>query len=302
MSQLKDIKCRCYMLTIFRPDEYEKIKPEIVPKEIKYFVGQIEECPKTKKPHIQAYIELTSPMRINAVKKIINCSWAHLEPRRGTQQQAISYCTKDESRIASLPSIGEPGKQGKRVDLEALKDLEFMKLSDWILKNQELAIKYPRGVQSIKQAYDIKNFSTKERDIQVHANLGDPGCGKTRSVYDTYGFENVYKLNTNSNGALWFDGYEGQDVLLIDDFKGWIKYTELLTILDRYPYRCQIKGGFTYANWTKVIITSNYEVDKWYNENVDMRALKRRINKVTWNLKKFHYEQHGMIRELVFDE
>lgn len=53
--------------------------------------------------------------------------------------------------------------------------------------------------------------------------------------------------------------------------------SEFLRILDRYPYKCNIKGSHTMANWTKVYITSNHAVEKWYDKNLD--AVTRRITK-----------------------
>src|SRR6185503_7283590 len=125
------------------------------------------------------------------------------------------------------------------------------------------------------------------RKIKVSVLIGPPGCGKTRKVYDNHDITDIYKLNTSTNGTLWFDGYVGQRILLIDDFKGWIKFTELLTILDVYPYRCQIKGGYCYANWDEVYITSNYSIDNWYND-VNLSALMRRIHIINdqWDIVK----------------
>ena len=49
-------------------------------------------------------------------------------------------------------------------------------------------------------------------------------------------------LSQNTNGTLWFDGYRGQKTLILDDFYGWLKYGDLLKILEGHPYRCQMKG------------------------------------------------------------
>ena len=95
----------------------------------------------------------------------------------------------------------------------------------------------------------------------------------------------VYKLNQPSNNSLWFDGYNGEKVLLIDDFSGWVKYRELLTLLDGYPYRCEMKGGHVWAKWNWVIITSNLDVKNWYNRE-DIDPLTRRISEEVIFLRK----------------
>ena len=49
-------------------------------------------------PHVQGYIEFNCQLRLNAAKRLIS-QRAHLEVRRGSQQQAIAYCEKQETRL-----------------------------------------------------------------------------------------------------------------------------------------------------------------------------------------------------------
>lgn len=59
--------------------------------------------------------------------------------------------------------------------------------------------------------------------------------------------------------------------------------TRLLQVLDIYPLRLPIKGGFTLARWTRVILTSNIHPRDWYPncQPESRRALLRRIHRVT---------------------
>jgi hypothetical protein len=72
-----------------------------------------------------------------------------------------------------------------------------------------------------------------------------------------------------------FNGYDGEKVLLIDDFNGWIKYT--LRILDGYPLRLNIKNGVTWARFDRVYITSNAKPANFYKREIK-KNFKRRIN------------------------
>lgn len=49
-------------------------------------------------PHFQGYIEFTTRKRIQTVKNLLNVDSIHLERRRGTQDQACAYASKEESR------------------------------------------------------------------------------------------------------------------------------------------------------------------------------------------------------------
>lgn len=86
-----------------------------------------------------------------------------------------------------------------------------------------------------------------------------------------------------ANGSIWFDGYQGEDIVLIDDFYGWLPWTFLLKLLDRYPLRVQTKFGVVPFRSKIVYITSNVHPDKWYSygENMVYEALRRRIDTIT---------------------
>lgn len=58
----------------------------------------------------------------------------------------------------------------------------------------------------------------------------------------------------------------------------------MLRILDRYPHRVEVKGGYVQFLAKRVVITSNIEVKKWYSEekidSVLFEALLRRIDTI----------------------
>jgi len=53
--------------------------------------------------------------------------------------------------------------------------------------------------------------------------------------------------------------------LILDDYRGnGLKFEDLLQVLDGRRLMLPIKGGHTYALWTRVIITSNTIPENWY--------------------------------------
>lgn len=85
---------------------------------VKYYVYQREQCPDTGRLHYQGYVELTTPMRRKAIQTVLGDAVAHIAKRKGTQAQAINYCTKDESRVEEPVHWGEPARQGRRTDIK----------------------------------------------------------------------------------------------------------------------------------------------------------------------------------------
>lgn len=108
-------KYRNYCFTAYK-------EPVIMKDSVTFFIYQKECCPSTKKIHWQGYIELKKQMRYNEVKNLFCDNTLHLEPRYGTQKQAIEYCKKGESRMDEPVVYGVPKNQGNRSDLDSIYD------------------------------------------------------------------------------------------------------------------------------------------------------------------------------------
>lgn len=190
---------------------------------------------------------------------------------RGSDNQNKDYCTKD----GKYTEYGEPCGQGKRTDL--LSAVELLNANSGNLKMcaeacPSVFIRYGRGLRD----YCTTMALVPKRDFktQVIVYTGPPGCGKSRKANETVG-EKFYKTRGE-----WWDGYTGQEVVIIDDFYGWVKYDEMLRVCDRYPHKVPVKGAFVEFVSKSVIITSNVEAEQWYKfDGFDASALFRRINK-----------------------
>lgn len=258
---------------------FEEVEIGELPNKVRYLIVQKEQCPETKKIHWQGYIELTDPVRFTGVQKIIG-SKAHCEQRRGTRQEARAYCMKKESQQEPPKEWGiwNEKDQGNRSDLQgAIKAVESGGMKQAAEEFPEVVVKHYKGLIYYN---NVINKEEKDREIEVHVFWGPAGTGKTRTAYDFHRGE-LYKLDLSSGQVPWFDGYDGEKVLLIDDFDGTqLKHQYLLHLLDRYPLQLQIKGGTTWAKWTTVIITSNKDPEIWFKEGLT-DALRRRLHFVT---------------------
>ena len=108
--------------------------------------------------------------------------------------------------------------------------------------------------------------------------IGEPGTGKSKTAAEIAADGSVYYKPRGE----WWDGYEQQNTVIIDDYYGWLKYDEILKICDRYPYSVPIKGGYEQFNSKRIIFTSNEPIEKWYKGDwfgdTQLKALKRRID------------------------
>jgi len=241
---------------------------------IRYICVGKEVCPKTKKEHNQGWVQFTTPRRMNGVKRILASKSIHLEPCYGTEFDNDKYCTKD----GKYWQDGKFITQGHRTDLEQIKNNidNGASLHDIANDNFDLFLRYRQGFKSYKQMVDKKKRSLF-RKVKVKVISGPTGCGKTRkAMKDPL---NTYKIEGNS--LEWFDGYDSESILVIDEYNNNVKITKLLNILDGYQLRLPIKGGFTYANWTKVVITTNLHREELHAQAKPehINALNRRIRK-----------------------
>ena len=81
------------------------------------------------------------------------------------------------------------------------------------------------------------------------------------------------------NTKFW-DGYQGQRVVVIDEFRGDISISNLLRWFDRYPVLVEIKGSSTVLMAETIYVTSNLDPREWYRDvdSMTIDALMRRLN------------------------
>lgn len=115
---------------------------------------------------------------------------------------------------------------------------------------------------------------TKTQVVVIH---GETGSGKSMFVSNLFGSDTDNKVFWKRKGV-WWDGYKGQDIVVIDEFYGWIPFDEMLRLLDRYPLTVETKGGCQNFNSKIVFITSNKHPSEWYSRSWDSAPLYRRLD------------------------
>ncbi len=270
-------KVRSWCFTSFK-DELKLAEDD---QAFRYCIAATEICPDTNRRHFQGYLELHSPQRLGRVQRIIGDAVCHCEPRRGSREQARDYCRNLPPKVGYIShteyGIWRPG-QGARCDLSEAKasvdnGLSYDEFQD---RYYSISARYPRWVENYF-ARRLYHASRAWRNIETKLFWGPTGTGKTRKAIEDAGIDDLYIMPVPHSGVVWFNDYRGQKSLLIDEFYGQVRYSFLLRLLDGHPMMLQVKGSFTYANWTTVYITSNKSWDEWYTTVPNVDALERRI-------------------------
>jgi len=246
--------------------------------QIQYLVCQVE---RVAHVHVQGYIQFTCVKRLAGLKKISPS--AHWEFRRGTHAEAKAYCMKPESRVLGPWELGEEkDSQGKRNDLEAIGALVKAKKTNFEIV-EELGASASKFAKHIAFLRFVDMESSSDRQLQgvkVTTLYGATGTGKTYAAINFIAGSKDYYIceaPSHKDSKVWFDGYEGQHTLIIDDFDGsFCSFRYMLRLLDKYKLKVEIKGGFSWAVWTTVVITSNIHPSGWYS-SVDTAPLQRRL-------------------------
>lgn len=245
-----------------------------------YLVFQLEvgECGTT---HFQGYVQFTTRKRLTTIKGYL--PQAHWEIARGSAEANRTYCTKSESRVDGPWTFGTITRQGQRRDVEAFRDAILEGKSDAELLEEHCTqvCLFPRFIQFCRTS------GLRERDEKptVRCYYGASGTGKTRDAVGTAEKHEVFLVSRPDSGRpLWWDGYNPRlhKVVVIDDFYGWIPWSYLLQLIDRYPFKVEIKGGKVEFNSPFIFLTSNSHPKEWYKNipNNDLTPLLRRIDEI----------------------
>jgi len=134
-------------------------------------------------------------------------------------------------------------------------------------------------IERVRSMYRDAEYAKKWRDLFTTYMFGKTGAGKTRSVMEQFGYENCYRVTDYKHP---FDTYDGQDVLIFEEFRGGLKHGDMLNYLDGYPLLLPCRYFNRQACYSKVFILTNIPPDEQYL-NVDResrQAFFRRIHKV----------------------
>lgn len=227
--------------------------------------------------HLQGYIHLARPVRRSYCQAVFPGS--HLEAAHAGATECWNYCSKQDTRVAGPFSHGEIGRcgQGARSDIvEAVKAVEAgVEPHVWVSEHPE-ALRYAHHLRA--HAAACATPRSADSPPTVYWCWGPTGSGKTRWAAEATQEGSTY---WKPPGSKWWDGYTGQDAVIIDDYRPseHIPFNVLLRLLDRYPFKAEIKGSYREFNSPVIIITTPHDPDTTYTAECaeNLQQLHRRI-------------------------
>lgn len=259
----------------------------------KFFVMQGERG-EQKTPHLQGFFQLKKRVRFSTIKN----QWAamdckpHLAKRRGTVQEAVEYCEKEDTYDSSVCErwrCGEMEKKdqkGKRSDLIDI--FARIKAGD---KKQAIAeshpgsyLRYRRNI--VDTINDLKEDKKRDRHRLI-VLFGSSGSGKSytarkiaeKEIADFGGTFASIKRDLSD-----YMQFGSPDVVVVEEFKGSIELADYKSLFDGEATQPKLGQRFSNSCYSArlTIITSNYHPATWYavtgKKDPNVKAVYRRID------------------------
>jgi len=259
-----------YVFTWNNPDM--DAEPPNVWNDVKYAIWQYE-VGESGTPHFQGYVMFTKKFSIKQLVESLPHG-IHWAPRRGSHAQARDYASKADTRVHGPWTCGEEPKQGERTDLAAV--AEYVKDHTMAEVAEEFPVsfmRYSRGIQ------EYKNITTPDRSTHTQLIIywGPPLTGKSTRVRELW--PDAYWLKRARSGEPWWDGYDGQATVIIDEFYGWIGVDTMSRLIDFTPMQVEHKGKSVKFTSERIVILSNKSPEEWWQ--CELYGMRRRLDQAS---------------------
>lgn len=288
-------RSRTWAFTVQSPADIQYITLENLEDSVKWLCYAQERGEDAGELHLQGAVAFKHAKSFSAAFKILGLDHKtgdHLAEQNASQFTNAAYCLKGTQSKAEWETDGVDGEhygEGLTTGLaDGLTTYHFYTVGDipkrsdgakesiwdeivekvkngW--SNLELMERYPATVIRCQAAVDkyrlqYERSNAEWRDVTTTYLSGDTGVGKTRYVMETFGYNNVYRVQNYHAGA--FDQYDGQEVILFEEFRSSFKIEQMLNFLDGYPLELPARYADKFAKFTKVFICTNWAIDEQY--------------------------------------
>jgi len=248
---------------------FEDKGPEYDPDVMRYLGYGREYCPDTKKMHWQGFVKFHKAKTKGATQKNLgslkNEKGAYkmrVDIQMGTDKQNFKYCSKDKEYV----EWGTIEKhQGERNDLLHFRN-EIIDgtrtVEDIILSEPMVFHQYGRTLERLEL---IKSRRTTRESLGIVTKgfwyYGGTGVGKSLTANSALAHPGTKYRKVLKDQ--WWEDYSGQDVCIIEEYRGkGLDYADLLALTDRWDHSV-IKRNIGQVPFIskEVVITS--PMDPW---------------------------------------
>lgn len=288
---------RKYQLTINNPKEHgfdhAAIKSALVGLSGCVYWCMCDEIGEHGTPHTHVYVAFENAKEFHSLHR--RFYGAHIEAARGSHRENRDYIRK-EGKYRDTEKAGtnlgetfeESGELPKENERRIKQSEAILAMVEEGAGNAEILRAYPSAMNHLpridqaRQTFLAERYRKTFRELSVTYIWGRTGVGKTRSVMEEYGYENVYRVTNYRNP---FDSYDCEPVILFDEFRSSLPISDMLKYLDGYPVALPARYGDKAACFTTVFVVSNIAIEQQYTfvqvaEPETWRAFLRRFQHI----------------------
>jgi len=170
--------------------------------------------------------------------------------------------------------------------------LELAKKRKWEELNPGVYIRNYNALKKIGTEYAV---APSRPNMKVIVHWGITGAGKSHKVFEALKDKEYYIKDSETK---WFDGYKGEKIGVIDEFRGTINIAKVLKWWDKWPCNVEVKGGQVPLEIDTWYVMSNISPEDWYPDidTATKDALMRRISERTHYI--FKHGERNLMDEL----
>lgn len=266
-----------------------RIRGRLRPFNITYCCIFKETAPTTGHIHAHSIFCFSNTVRFDTLAKID--PGAHWSSQGNGPVEIYKYISKDGHKVfeygtppASIANYLD--KQANQRQPQPKKPTQFDMCLQLLkdgkieeLKEQRVYAQYQRYFdQRIMQTIPCDRWKGDLKN-KNHWVYGPPGSGKSSAIWDAAeaaGLSVYVKLQNK-----WWDGYRGQDIVLIEDAApDWMSKAaaNMKVWSDRYAFNAEVKGSSITIPTPSyyLVVTSNYSMEECFNAT-DLQAMRRRF-------------------------
>lgn len=266
----EDRRSRTYVFTVnnYSDDDIETLKDI----EYKYIIIG-KEVGKKGTPHLQGYITFDNKKSWKQLTEIMP-KQAWFEQARGDSKSNYDYCGKDNLFFEDGDRPISKKEQGELEKARWKRAREAAISGDLSTVDDDIYIRHIKNLEHIAKKHKPKPQNLDKCNCEWI--YGPPGTGKSHKARAEN--PDLYLKMPNK----WWDDYNDEEAVLIDDFEHTMLRGMLKIWADRYIFRCETKGGTIVIRPKKLIITSNYSIaDLFGNEDpMLVEALEGRFTQI----------------------
>ena len=226
--------------------------------------------------HIHAVFSSHNQIRFSTLSKYLGKA-VHISATRGSKEQVENYLNKTGKfaekgeKILAKFQIGEiKGNQGQRTDIERIKSMIDDGMTWKEVRATDAKFYDNRYTTIIKNLYFDKrvNETPLKRNVNVQWIVGETNSGKTGTIFglaEKYGENSIYIVSDYQNP---FDGYAGEPIVILDEYRGQLPYATLLSMLEGYKKEIHCRYANVMSLWTQVYITTVRTPEQVYSKMI----------------------------------